>query len=157
VNGAPETSKVLHRLWLPLLLTAGLSSPAVAQIGLQSQTAQITLLARSVPHGSIQSVAPRDRTAPAGGVIGGSMTVRFSANSGYRLMARSTGVSGSRVWVRDVNGEYQELTGRSAITVAQDSHTAGAAEREIQYRIEGAQGSTGEIPIRYEMVIEPTI
>jgi hypothetical protein len=156
VSGARVSSKILHTLgWL--LLTACIASPAVAQIGIQSGVARVTLVARSEPHGSIQAVAPARQTTAFGGIVGGSMLVRFSANSGYRLVVRSTGAPGSRVWVQDVNGAYHELTNGSAITVARDNHCAGASEREVHYRMEPSEGPSAEIPVRYELAINPSI
>lgn len=147
---------MLHPLgWL--LLTFGMASPAVAQIGIQSGVARVTLVARSEPHGSIQAVAPARQTTSVGGIVAGSMVVRFSANSGYRLMVRSTGIPGSRVWVQDVSGEYQELTSGSAITVARDNHCGNALEREVHYRMEAPEDQTTEIPVRYELAINPSI
>lgn len=59
-----------------------------------------------------------------------SVAVRLSANTGYQLIVRGTGSPTSRVWVRATNGEFQELTAGSSVTVARDAHNAGRWERE---------------------------
>jgi hypothetical protein len=130
-----------------------------AQIGLTSGMAQLALVARIPPRGSIQGVGAQRETGRVGSIREASVTVRMSANTGYQLMVKGTGAPTSRIWVRAVNGQFQELTAGSSVTVAQDTHCAGQWEREVHYRIE-TQESAGDLtvlPVRYEIAINPVI
>jgi hypothetical protein len=68
----------------------------------------------------------------------------------------SPAVTASRIWVRGVNGDFQELTAGSSVTVGRGTHAAGQWEREVQYRIESA-GELNSLPVRYEMAINPQL
>lgn len=141
---------------------AVLATPRVAesQVGLTSGMAQVALVARIAPRGSIQGVGPQRETGQAGSVRESSVTVRFSSNTGYRLMVRTSGAPTSRIWVRAANGEFQELTAGSSVTVARDAHCAGQWEREVRYRTDSGEqsgGGLGELPVRYEIAINPTL
>lgn len=130
-----------------------------AQIGITSGMAQVALVARIAPRGSIQGVSAQRETGRVGTIREASVTVRMSANTGYQLMVKGTGASTSRIWVRAASGEFQELTAGSSVTVARDTHCAGQWEREVQYRIE-TQESAGDLtvlPVRYEIAINPVI
>jgi hypothetical protein len=118
--------------------------------------AQIALVAHIAPRGSIQGVSAERETARMGSVREASVMVRVAANTAYQLMVRGTAVAASRVWVRDVNGEFQELTAGSSVTVARGTHAAGEWDREVQYRIESA-GELNSLPVRYEMAINPQL
>jgi hypothetical protein len=86
-----------------------------------------------------------------------SVQVRFATNTGYRLVVSGGGTAnGSRVWVRAANGEYRELTPGVSVTVASGRRAAGEWEREVSYRIESA-ADVVELPVRYEIVVDPTI
>jgi hypothetical protein len=130
-----------------------------AQIGLTSGVAQVALIARIAPRGSIQAVSAQRETGRVGTMREASVTVRMSANTGYQLVVKGTGTPTSRIWVRSANGEFQELTAGSSVTVAQDTHCAGQWEREVRYRIEAqdAPGDPTVLPVRYEIAINPVI
>lgn len=132
---------------------------AEAQVGIRSGVGQVTLIARRAPEGSIQAVTPAQQTGRAGRMIEASTMVRLSANSGYQLTVRGIGTSSAGIWVRDVNGTYQELAGGSSITVARGSHTDGQWERQVHYRVEAAQNDelAGPLPVYYEMRINPVM
>jgi hypothetical protein len=138
-----------------------LANPRVSQgqVGLTSGMAQVTLAARIPLRGSIQSLGEGRETGRVGAIREASMKVTLSANTGYRLIVRPSGVPTSRVWVRAATGEFQELTPGSSITVARDAHCAGQWEREVQYRIEMPEGAEalGPLPVRYEISINPTM
>jgi hypothetical protein len=75
-------------------------------------------------------------------------------------MVRGTGAGSSRIWVRAVNGEFQELTAGSSVTVARNGHSAGQWDREVQYRIQSADAADineQALPVRYEIAINPTM
>ena len=138
----------------------GIAQPQVAraQVGLTSGMAQVALVARSAPHGAIQGVSSQRETGRVGLVREASVTVRVSANTGYQLVVRGTGVPNSRIWVRAASGEFQELTAGSSVMVARGARAAGQWEREVSYRIESAaEDGPVELPVRYEIVVSPTI
>jgi hypothetical protein len=126
------------------------------QAGLSSGLAQVTLVARTAPQGSIQGVGltPARRGA---GLGESSVDLRLSANTSYKLMVRNTGGSTSRVWVQSAAGSFVELKAGVPVVVAQDSHVAGY--QQVQYRIETPEdGKTPELPsVVYDLVIAPTI
>jgi hypothetical protein len=137
---------------------AVLATPRVAesQIGLASGLTQVTLVAHIPPRGSIQGVSAERETARLGSVREASVMVRVAANTGYQLVVRGTPVAASRIWVRGVNGEFQELTAGSSVTVARGAHAAGQWDREVQYRIESA-GDLNSLPVRYEIALNPQL
>lgn len=143
---------------LVLILLFGLAQTAAAQVGSKSGVAQVTLMARSLPQGSIRDIAPTRQIGRIGTIVEVSTVVRWSANTGYRLMVRS-GIPALRIWVQGVNGDYQELTGGSSVTVARDQHGAGQWEREVRYRVEVSENGelTGPLPVRYEIAVNPAI
>jgi hypothetical protein len=134
-----------------------LAVPAVVQcqVGISSGMVQVALVAHVAPRGSIQGVSAERETGRTGSLGERSVTVRMSANTGYRLMVRLAGASAARIWVRSVTGEFQELTAGSSVTVARDSHCAGQWEREVQYRTESAGDLS--LPVRYELSLSPQL
>ena len=134
----------------------GLPGVAQGQVGITSGLTQVALVAHVAPRGSIQGVSAERETSRMGALREASVTVRMSANTGYRLIVRSAGASTSRIWVKSTTGEFQELTAGSSVTVARDTHTAGQLEREVQYRIESA-GNSNSLPVRYEIAISPQL
>ena len=148
--------QVLVRTVAALGVVLGLPGVAQSQVGISSGVAQIALVAHIPPRGSIQGVSAERETARMGSVREASVMVRVAANTGYQLVVRGTTVAGSRVWVRGVNGEFQELTAGSSVTVARDTHAAGQWDREVQYRIESA-GDLNSLPVRYEIALNPQL
>ena len=148
--------QVLVRMVAALGLVLALPGAAQSQVGISSGVAQIALVAHIAPRGSIQGVSAERETGRMGSVREASVMVRIAANTGYQLMVRGTAVADSRIWVRGVNGEFQELTAGSSVTVARGAHAAGEWDREVQYRIESA-GDLNSLPIRYEIAIDPTL
>ena len=132
---------------------------AQGQVGITSGMAQVALVARIAPRGSIQAVSAQRETI-AGTVRSGSVTVNLSANTGYQLRVRGTAASASRIWVRSLSGEFQEVKAGSAVTVAKDNQGAGQWEREVQYQIQNQDGGTtssAPLPVVYEIAISPTL
>jgi hypothetical protein len=137
-----------------LLLT--LPRPLPAQAGFSSNLTQVALVAQVAPRASIQGVGPAVETARQGHLKEASVSVRFATNTGYRLVVLGGRANGSRVWVRAVSGEYQELVPGASVTVARGTRSSGQWERQVSYRIESA-ADVVELPVRYEIVVDPTI
>lgn len=157
------TSRLIRRLTQATLggcfLLIAAPRGAQGQVGITSGMAQVALVARIAPRGSIQGVSAQRETT-TGTLRNGSVTVNVSANSGYQLRVRGTAASASRIWVRAVSGEFQEVKAGSAVTVAKDAQCAGQWEREVQYRIEsqnGEAGTSAPLPVLYEIAISPTL
>ena len=156
--------RALPKNWSQRLLALiGLSLPAFsaglqAQVGLSSSVAQVALVAHAEPRGSIQAVGAERETARAAGVRQVSVTLRLSANTGYQLLVRGSGTTGTRVWVGAADGTFQELKAGNAVVVARGSHF-DQRERAVQYRIESLEGSDAAepLPVRYELAINPTM
>jgi hypothetical protein len=148
--------KVFVRTVAALGVVFALPGVAQSQVGLPSGVAQIALVAHIAPRGSIQGVSAERETGRMGSVREASVMVRVAANTGYQLMVRGTAIADSRIWVRGVNGEFQELTTGSSVTVARGTHAAGQWDREVQYRIESAS-DLNSLPVRYEIAIDPTL
>ena len=148
--------QVLVRTVVALGIVLALPGVAQSQVGIRSGVAQIALVAHIAPRGSIQGVSAERETGRMGSVREASVMVRVAANTGYQLVVRGTAAAASRIWVRGVNGEFQELTAGSSVTVARGTQTAGEWDREVQYRIESA-GDLNTLPVRYEIAINPTL
>ena len=146
---------------LAALMVAAIALPRAvdAQVDAASRLAQVTLVARVASRASIESVSPIRETGRQGLVWEASVKVRLSTNAGYRLAVLRTPTSGgpiTRMWVRAAGGGFQELAPGSSVTVAQDARPAGESEREVDYRIE-TENSVLELPVRYEIAVNPTI
>lgn len=152
--------RVIQRGFPAAAMLALLSGPKLAaQAGLSTGVAQIALVARSAPQAAIQRVSPALETGRNGSTKEVSVSVGLAANTGYRLVVVGTpAANGSRLWVRGVDGEFQELTPGTAVTVARDGRIAGTSEREVSYRTEtSVPDGMKPLPVRYEIRVEPTI
>jgi hypothetical protein len=87
------------------------------------------------------------------------ITLRISANSGYRLVVRGTGITPAeaRIWVRSVSGEFQEVTNGSSVIVADDSHPVRDEERRLEYLRESSGDPDLRLPLQYELQMSPAI
>ena len=150
------SGQILVRTVVALGVVLALPGVAESQVGISSGTAQIALVAHIAQRGSIQAVSAEREAARTGTIREASVMVRVAANTGYQLVVRGTAVAASRVWVRGVNGEFQELTAGSSVTVARGTHAAGQWDREVQYRIESA-GDLNSLPVRYEIALNPQL
>jgi hypothetical protein len=148
--------QIIVRTVVALGVVLALPGVAESQVGITSGMAQIALVAHIAPRGSIQAVSAEQETARTGTVREASVMVRVAANTGYQLVVRGTAVAASRLWVRGVNGEFQELIAGSSVTVARGMHAAGEWDREVQYRIESA-GDLSSLPVRYEIALNPQL
>jgi hypothetical protein len=60
------------------------------------------------------------------------------------------------VWVQVKDGEFRELAPGSAVTVSREP--GGSSEREVRYRTETNTAAVfTDVPLRFELVIDPTI
>ena len=149
---------------LGILAVAG---PAAlqAQVGLASGAAHLTLIARVPSRASINGVSPTRETARRGTLREGTVKVRLSANTGYRLVVVGTApVSSrtepaSRLWVRAENGRFEELRSGAAVTVLRGHHAVAEWEAEVSFRSEASESIEGPqvLPVRYEVRIDPAI
>lgn len=163
VSFTPRFVGFSGRSLLAVLAFLASTSSLQAQRGLGSGVAQIALIARVAPAAAFHGVSPTRGTVHAVGVKEARVTVRLSANTGYRLVVLGTGTEPNRplarVWVRGADGRFQRLSPGSSVTVARGAHTAGEWDREVSYRIEApASADPGQtLPVRYEIRIDPTI
>lgn len=165
VGVTPALGMIGRRLAaLGILAVAG---PATiqAQVGLASGGAQIALIARVAPGASINGVSQTRETARRGTLSEGTVKVRLSANTAYRLVVVGTApVSSqaepaSRLWVRADNGRFEELRSGTAVTVVRGHHPTGEWEPEVSFRSEASHTDEGPqvLPVRYEIRIDPVI
>ena len=130
-----------------------------AQIGVSSGVAQVALIARASPKASVQAVSESREFNRSGNLRSAVVSVRFSANSGHRLVVRRTHPrQGSRVWVRGLDGKYHEVVAGPGVTVARGRYSATHLEREVSYRFKSAGGETSlDLPVRYEILVDPEL
>jgi hypothetical protein len=146
--------------------SCGMAQGLEAQAGLASGVARVRLVARVAPRASIDAIGPAQDSASDGLRRETSVTVRLFTNTGYRLVVLGTTLPAGadlggepRLWVRAANGDFAEVTPGASVTVLREARAAGHSEREVQYRIEaGTIGSAASaLPVRYEIVVDPTI
>jgi hypothetical protein len=134
------------------------AAPLSAQVGFSSNLAQVALVVRVAPRASIEGVSPPVQSTGQGSLTEASVKVRLSTNTGYRLVVVGTASSqASRLWVRTSSGDFQELVPGASVTVAQGQRAAGQLEREVSYKLEAAADAVESLPVRYEIVVTPTI
>jgi hypothetical protein len=147
---------------LVLLLAAAGPVAAQAQVGLTSAPVKVALIARSSPRATVSGVSAFRETARTGTSTEGTVTVRLSVNTGYRLVVvgtdpESNRVPGSRVWVRAENGRFEEISSGTRVTVLRGPRAT--AQPEVKFRTEPADPSQASsvLPVRYELLIDPAI
>ena len=135
------------------------SAPGLkAQVGISSGIAQVNLVARVPLRASMPGVSSVRDTAGKGRVSEGSVMVKFLANTTYRLVVRGTDLhTGSRVWVRSGSGDYTEVKAGQSVTVGRGGETGEPAERKVSYRIESSEEGVQPLPLRYDVVVDPSI
>lgn len=143
-----------------LLALAG--APALeAQVGLSSAASPVVLTARVALRASFEARGPGSETASSDGSANEmSLKVRVSANAAYRLVVVGTApATAARLWVRDTGGELRRLTTGSAVTVVRNPGTADEELAEVRYRVGALEPveRRAELPVRYEVRVEPTI
>jgi hypothetical protein len=153
----PASLALSRRMSLAISIAIlGPTSAAQAQVGLTSGVAQVTLVARSSPQGALSVGVTRD-VSWEGSSRTMTAALRISANSGYRLAVRRSPDTAKRVWVKSIDGNFQELTGDTPVIVDRGAHTGGERAREVQFRVEGPRSDRPTpLPIFYELVMSPT-
>jgi hypothetical protein len=152
---AGTTSRIIAVLGVTALC---FSQVAEAQVGLTSGLAQVTLVARRSPEGALPAVGLSRELGRRGSVREAVATVRITANAGYRLVVRHAPGTDARVWVTSMDGELQEVTRDSSVTV--DRGRGGdELEREVHIRVDGPGSNTspGSLPVFYDLVMSPTL
>jgi hypothetical protein len=139
-----------------ILGAISIAGPAAhAQAGMISGLAQVSLVVRAASHASMPAAGVPRRSVRSGTVTEAVVTLQLEANCGYRLVAHQGAGAASRVWVQ-VGGAYQELAPGSALTVSRER--GGSSEREVRYMTDASSATAfTEVPIRFEMVVDPAI
>jgi hypothetical protein len=152
----------LHSLRIcTLLAAAAVAGPLVgadvqAQVGISSRSAQVSLLVRAASHAAMPATSLPRHIGRRGAVTEAAVKIRLAANSPYRLVAREMGGAASQVWVQVEGGEFRELVPGSALTVSREP--GGSSEREVHYMTEaGTAAVFTPMPVRFELVVDPTI
>ena len=153
-----EFAKLIRRTALVVGGSLVVAGSVEAQVGISSSAAPVTLVARAPLQGSLEGLVIQSGIGLPDQEHSGTITLRVSANSGYRLVVRGGGEfpPDARIWVRSVSGEFQEVMEGSSVVVADDAHPARIEERRVEYRIQGAGDQTA-LPVRYELQINPAI
>jgi len=130
-----------------------------AQIGLSSGVAQVALKVTSPARAALQpsgSLPVAIRLEADGGA---TVRLHLSANGAYRMVVHRTGdESSSRLLVRAADGAYHELRAGSPVVVQRGSHASNGDESSVRFRWEKrADPAPVVLPVRYEIVVDPTI
>jgi hypothetical protein len=158
-RGAAVIRRVLILGWVATLAIAGVLQ---AQVGLSSGLAQVVLVARSAPRGSIDSIGLPVERANGGSTREVSVAVMVSSNTAYRLSVIRNDDRNSKwgdMWVRAAGGEFQSLERGSVILVARGQSDPAIGSLNVFYRLERG-APTGAIqapPVRYELAITPQL
>jgi len=163
VSAAPALGMIGRRLVTLGILAVAAPAALQAQVGLASGSARIALIARVAPGASINGVSLARETARQGTLKEGTVKVRLSANTGYRLVVvgtapvSSNAEPASRLWVRAENGRFEELKSGAAVTVVRGHHADAGSEPEVSFRSETSASDSQVLPVRYEVRVDPTI
>jgi hypothetical protein len=137
-------------------------SVAQAQVGISSGLAQVVLVARSEPRGSIDSIGTPIERGNSGSTRELSVPVRVTSNTTYRLSVvrnDSRGSDWGNIWVRAEGGEFRSLQRGSTVLVARGTAESGRGDLNVLYRVDQVPGS-GTMqapPVRYELAINPQL
>ena len=153
-----KSAKLIRHTAMVVGGSLALAGSVEAQVGISSSAVPVTLIARAPLQGSLEGLVIQPGIGLPDQKHSGTITLRVSANSGYRLVVRGGGEfpPDARLWVRSVSGEFEEVMEGSSVVVADDAHPAGIEERRVEYQIHGAGDETA-LPVRYELQINPAI
>jgi hypothetical protein len=158
VGAVLKSAKLSGCTTLVVGVSLALAGRVEAQVGISSSAAPVMLVANAPLQGSLEGLVVQSGIGLPDQKHSGTITLRVSANGGYRLVVRGGGEfpPDARIWVRSVSGEFQEVREGSSVVVADDTHPAGVEERRVEYWIQGAGDETA-LPVRYELQINPSI
>jgi hypothetical protein len=157
--GAAVKTRALILGWMATLASAGVLQ---AQVGLSSGMAQVVLVARSAPRGSIDSIGLPVERATGGSTREVSVAVMVSSNTAYCLSVIRNDDQNSEwggMWVQAAGGEFQSLERGLSILVARGQSDPAIGSLNVLYRMEPGN-PTGAIqapPVRYELAITPQL
>ena len=142
-----------------LLAAIALMSPLVgadlqAQVGLSSGVTRVSLVVRAPSYATLPGVSAPREIGRRGDLREAAVRIHLLANSGYRLVARGNAGSASRVWIQVADDDYQELTPGRSVTLPGERR--GSSDREVRYLTDGST-SSAELPLHFELVIDPII
>lgn len=97
--------------------------------------------------------------AGQGRVREAAVNVSVSANQPFRLNVRQAGPFISRIWVQNARGEFQEIAPGPGVTVFQGGPSDATPVRELRFRVDrpAATSPLTELPLRYEIVVDPML
>jgi hypothetical protein len=138
--GVARHARRLAGVWLGVLAGPGILE---AQAGFAPSLAEVQLVARVAPRGTIESVGPEVETGRRGPLREVLVMVALSANTGYRLVVVRTDAPpvmpagrAPQLWVRALDGKFQALDAGKPVVVARGGQTAGQWVREVGYKME---------------------
>jgi hypothetical protein len=150
---------VLATRWLLGLALMAFPAGVQAQIGLGSGLAQVQLKATSPARAALHPSSPLPELVRLDADGGATVRLHLSANSAYRMVVhRTDDGSSSRLLVRAADGAYHELRAGSPVVVQRGSRARGDAENSVRFRwAKSADPTPAVLPVRYELVVDPTI
>ena len=158
----PVPGMIGRRVTLLVLLAGAGPVAAQAQIGLTSAPVQVALIARSAPQAAVSGVSAFRETARTATSTEGTVTVRLSVNTGYRLVVVGTDpeahrAPSSRVWVRADNGRFEEISSGTRVTVLRGPHATGQPQVKFRTERPDPDRTSAVLPVRYELRVDPAI
>jgi hypothetical protein len=149
---------MLATRWLLSLTVVAFPAGVQAQIGLSSGLAQVAMKVTSPVRAALQPSGPLSaiRLEADGGT---TVRLHLSANSAFRMVVHRTDHESSlRLLVQAADGGYQELRAGSPVVVQRATHAGDDAENGVRFRWEKrADPLPVVLPVRYELVVDPTI
>lgn len=124
-----------------------------AQVGNFSGVTQVALVVRAPSYVTSPNLSHR-KIGRRGELTEAAVRIRVPASSGYRVVARINAGTLSRVWIQVSDDYYKVLTPGDAVTLPGGGR--GSSEREVRYLTDGST-STAEVPVHFELVIDPVI
>jgi hypothetical protein len=151
---ALQAVRVCKLLVVTVLMTSLSGADLRAQVGISSYMTQVALVVRAPAHAVMPGVSAHREIGRRGDLREAAVRIHLRANSGYRLVARTNAGATSRLWIHLADDHFQELVPGSSVTLLGRGH--GSSEREVRYLTDGSS-SLLELPVRFELVIDPVI
>jgi hypothetical protein len=150
---------VLATRWLLGSTLVAFPAGVQAQIGLSSGPAQVALKVTSPARAALHPSGPLPEAIRLDGDGGATVRLHLSANSAYRMVVHRTDDDrSSRLLVRAADGAYHELRAGSPVVVQRGLQARDNAENSVRFRWEKrADPAALVLPVRYELVVDPTI